>query len=205
YFGGDTEPEAAEMVEWLEAQDGVRTILPVWGADTRYRDWPVEVYGFRDDATYRDHWPMLQQSANLWDTTAAGKTLLASEQLARRYDLAVGDIITLPSLRGDLALPVAGIYSDYGNPRGQVMLSVAALEAYFPDAERLRFAARIDADRVAGILAAMRERFDVAPGQIVDQRSLKEFSQNVFERTFAVTLALNALTLGVAGAALLAS
>lgn len=205
YFGGDTEPEAAEMVQWLEAQDGVRTILPVWGADTRYRDWPVEVYGFRDDATYRDHWPMLQESANLWDTTAAGETVLASEQLARRYDLAVGDVITLPSPRGDLALPVAGIYSDYGNPRGQVMVSVEVLDTNFPDAERLRFAARIDPDRVAGILAAMRERFDVAPGQIVDQRSLKEFSQNVFERTFAVTLALNALTLGVAGAALLAS
>jgi putative ABC transport system permease protein len=205
YFGGDTEGEAGEMLQWLGQQDGVRTILPVWGADTRYRDWPVEVYGFRDDATYRDHWPMLQRSPDLWGRTAAGDAMLVSEQFARRFDLAVGDAITLAAPQGDLTLPVAGVYSDYGNPRGQVMVSVDVLEAHFPDAERLRFAARIDPDRVPEILGQMRERFDVAPGQIVDQRSLKAFSQNVFERTFAVTLALNALTLGVAGAALLAS
>jgi putative ABC transport system permease protein len=40
---------------------------------------------------------------------------------------------------------------------------------------------------------------------VVDQRGLKAVSQRIFERTFAVTVALNALTLAVAGIALLTS
>lgn len=205
YFGGDTEAESAEMAAWLESRDAVTAILPIWGSDTRYRDWPVEIYGFRDHETYRDNWPILSGTTNLWDETGAGRAMLVSEQLARRFDLRVGDRVTLPTPSGGWTLPVGGIYSDYGNPRGQIMVAVDDLLFHFPHTERMRFAARVDPDRAADVISAMRERFQVAPGQIVDQQALKTFSRNVFERTFAVTLALNALTLGVAGAALLAS
>jgi putative ABC transport system permease protein len=205
YFGGDTEDEAAEIVEWLEGQDGVDAILPVWSADTRYRDWPVEVFGFRQHPTYSENWPLLSAAGDVWTEAGAGRALLVSEQMARRFELSVGDVVELPTDSGDWTLPVAGIYSDYGNPRGQVMVSVDDLVERFPNAERLRFAARVDTTRLPELMDAMRARFDFAPGQLVDQSSLKDFSQRVFERTFAVTLALNALTLAVAGVALLAS
>ena len=100
---------------------------------------------------------------------------------------------------------IGAIYSDYGNPRGQIMIAVEELMARFPDAERGNFAVRVDAQAVDGLVGAMRARFKEGSVEIVDQRSLKQFSQRIFERTFAVTLALNTLTLVVAGVALLAS
>lgn len=73
-----------------------------------------------DHATYRAKWPMLEAMPNVWDEVAAGKALLANEQLARRNHLKLGDLVRLP---GGHALPVAGIFSDYGNPKGQVIIA----------------------------------------------------------------------------------
>ena len=47
--------------------------------------------------------------------------------------------------------------------------------------------------------------FGLPPDNMVDQASLKAFSLSIFERTFAVTGALNILTLGIAGVAILTS
>jgi len=53
---------------------------------------------------------------------------------------------------------------------------------------------------VPGLIATLRER----PGTAITDRSgLRASAERVFEKTFAVTLALNGLTLAVAGVALL--
>jgi putative ABC transport system permease protein len=53
------------------------------------------------------------------------------------------------------------------------------------------------------VLADLRATFPLDETQAVDQAALKDLSRRIFERTFAVTVALNALTLAVAGIALL--
>jgi putative ABC transport system permease protein len=55
------------------------------------------------------------------------------------------------------------------------------------------------------LIEALRAEFGAGIGRLLDQASLKTLSTRVFERTFVVTAALNALTLGVAGIALLTS
>jgi putative ABC transport system permease protein len=55
------------------------------------------------------------------------------------------------------------------------------------------------------LIEALRAEFGAGVGRLLDQASLKTLSTRVFERTFVVTAALNALTLGVAGIALLTS
>jgi putative ABC transport system permease protein len=49
------------------------------------------------------------------------------------------------------------------------------------------------------------ERFALDDEALIDQRQVKVLATDIFERTFAITRALNALTLGVAALALLAS
>jgi putative ABC transport system permease protein len=51
----------------------------------------------------------------------------------------------------------------------------------------------------------MREKFSLDDRNLVDQATMKAESKRVFNRTFAVTSALNAFTLAVAGIALLTS
>jgi len=55
---------------------------------------------------------------------------------------------------------------------------------------------------VPTLLAELRAAFGDR-AEAVDQRGLKDVSRRIFEKTFAVTVALNALTLAVAGIALL--
>ncbi len=195
--------QARAVAAWLEDQPSVTAVLPIWSARSRLADAPLELYGFRDDPTYRENWPLQSALPGAWDRVAAGGAALASEQLATRLGLRPGDVIEVPAPDGPRRLTIAAIYPDYGNPEGQIMLGLGALAAW-PDAERRRMAVRVAPERAAGLAADLRAAFDPPP-TVVDQRAIKEVSRGVFDKTFAVTVALNALTLGVAGVALLAS
>ena len=84
-------------------------------------------------------------------------------------------------------------------------MSPATLTARFPDVPRLRFGLRLPPDRAEALARDLIAEFDLPAGSVVDQASLKALSLDIFERTFAVTAALNVLTLGVAGLAMFAS
>ncbi len=205
YVTGTDEAQASAITAWLEGRPEVDAILPITSAETRVRDWPVEVYGFRDHATYRDNWPLLARAPDAWDAVAAGGAALVSEQMARRMDLRLGDAVEVPTPAGPWPLEVAAIYSDYGNPSGQMMVNLQAFDARWPDAERRRMAARVAPEAVEPLMADLSAAFALEGNAMIDQASLKTFSREVFEKTFTVTLALNALTLAVAGIALLTS
>ena len=100
---------------------------------------------------------------------------------------------------------VAGIYPDYGNPKGQIGIDIDALAAHWPDIARTRFGLRVAPAKVSELVAALREKFGLDSSRLLDQATLKAESTRIFNRTFSVTTALNAFTLGVAGVALLTS
>ena len=85
------------------------------------------------------------------------------------------------------------------------MIGLDALAAHWPDAAPRRLALRVGPAQAADLGAALRAQFGLATEQLVDQRALKAAARQVFEKTFAVTVALDALTLAVAGIALLTS
>ena len=68
-----------------------------------------------------------------------------------------------------------------------------------------RFGIRIAPDRAAALAEAIRRQFDLPDDAIIEQSRLKAQSLAIFENTFVVTAALNVLTLGVAGFAILTS
>ena len=200
YLYAADEAEAVRMRTYLQAR--VDVVLPIVSAETGLQGTPGEVFGLTDHATYRDNWPLLAQVPQVWDRLAAGEGALVNEQLARREGLWPGMLVDIGAAGRQ---PVLGVYSDYGNPRGQAYLGAGAFARAFPDAANLRFALRLDPAEAPAVQADLARRFDLDPDRIVDQAGIKAFSLGVFERTFAVTAALNVLTLGVAGFALWAS
>lgn len=204
YVTGRDDAEGQAITTWLEARPEVTAVLPIWNARTSFGGWPLEVYGFSDHPTYRDHWPLIAAAPDAWDDAAAGDAALVSEQFARRQGLAVGDTLTLPTPAGPWPLRIAGIYPDYGNADGQMMAAVASVSARWPDLDRRRMAVRVAPDAAPALVADLRAAFGL-DREVVDQRGLKALSEGIFERTFAVTVALNALTLLVAGVAMLTS
>jgi putative ABC transport system permease protein len=196
---------AAAIKAWLRQRSEVQAILTGGRSDVQISGAPVEVLGLPDHAAYREHWPLLQVRSDGWSKLPAGATCFISEQLSRRMNLSMGDRIDVPTPGGDWPLTVAGIYADYGNPKGQVAVNAPALFAHFPDLPQTRMALQVQSGKVAGLITAMSEKFGLAGRNLLDQATLKAESTRIFNRTFAVTTALNAFTLGVAGVALLTS
>jgi putative ABC transport system permease protein len=199
YVTARDEAQGAEVEAFLAPR--VDAVLPIVSAEEELAGAPGDVFGVIDHPIYRRNWPMLDAAPDVWDALAAGEGILVNEQLARREGLWTGDAVSV----GDRPIPILGVYSDYGNPQGQAILGMAAFEAaYGPIAPR-SFALRVAPGGVAELADALAARFDLPPEGVVDQASVKAFSLDVFERTFAVTAALNVLTLGVAAFALWAS
>lgn len=199
YLYAEDEAEAHAMTGYLQ---GRARILPVISAETMLEGAPGDVYGQADDPTYRDNWPLLDAVPDVWDRLAAGEGALVNEQFARRTGRWSGADADLGAAGQQRVL---GVYSDYGNPRGQAIVSLAVFESVFPQVPILRFGLRVDPEAAPSLARDLARRFDLPPDRIVDQAAIKALSLSIFEQTFAVTAALNVLTLGVAAFALWAS
>ena len=205
YVGAANDAQAIEIKAWLRERPEVEAILPGGRADTQLAGTPIEVLGLPDHATYRDNWPLLQSAENPWSKLRPGDTALVSEQLARRLKVSVGDRIEVPASGGSWPLRVVGIYADYGNPKGQIAVNFAALTRRFPEIPLTRMGLRVAPPKIPALISALQEKFGLDDRSVADQATLKAESTRIFNRTFAVTAALNAFTLGVAGIALLTS
>lgn len=200
YVTARSAQEADRLVAYLETH--AEAVLPIWHVEGEVAGQPAEIYGVADHPTYRDHWPLLERVPDVWEQVAEGQGLLVNEQLWRRADLVLGEPLALP---GGLTLPLVGVYSDYGNPVGQVMINVDVLTAHYPQVERLRFGVRVAPEKASALAEALRDAFGLPRDNVISQAGIKAFSLQVFERTFTVTGALNVLTLGVAAIAMFAS
>jgi putative ABC transport system permease protein len=126
--------------------------------------------------------------------------VLVSEPFARRYGARVGGTVTVPTPDGPQPFRVAGIYRDYSNDRGTVVMDRELYRTLFGD-DRITSVAVLAAEGVdpadlrRRILAAARDRFAVS---ISTNRELRREALRIFDRTFAVTRALEAIAVGVA-------
>ena len=205
YLSASDAAQADAIKAWLRGRSEVKAVLAGGRAETQMDGAPIEMFGLPDDATYRDHWPLLQSDADAWTRLPRGDIAFISEQLSRRVKLSRGDHLELPTPDGDWPLTVAGIYADYGNPKGQIAVNAAALFRHFPGTPQTRLALRVEHSKIPALITALSEQFGLDGRNLLDQASLKAESTRIFNRTFAVTAALNAFTLGVAGVALLTS
>jgi putative ABC transport system permease protein len=205
YISATDDAQATEIKTWLRERSEVEAVLPGSRAETQLAGAPIEVLGLADHATYRDNWPLLEQGANAWTRVGAGDACLASEQLSRRMRLAVGDRIAVATPGGNWPLEIVGIYADYGNPKSQIAVNFAALTRHFPQTPLTRIGLRVASPKIPALIAALQEKFALDDRNVADQATMKADSKRIFDRTFSVTAALNAFTLGVAGIALLTS
>lgn len=205
YLGAADNAQADSIKAWLRGRRDVLAVLAGGRAETQLDGAPVEVLGLPDDATYHDHWPLLQSETQAWAKLARGETCFISEQLSRRMNLPSGSRIVLQTPDGDWPLQVSGIYADYGNPKSQLAVDASSLFRHFPATPQTRLALRVEPGKIPALITALSEQFGLDGRNLLDQTQVKAESTRIFNRTFAVTAALNAFTLAVAGVALLTS
>ncbi|NBF06950.1 FtsX-like permease family protein [Pseudomonas sp. Fl5BN2] len=206
YINPQSPEQARRLQDGLPTQPGVTAVLPSWQVPLQVQGWPADLYGVIDHSTYRQHWPLLEAEGDApWEQLAADDTLMLSEQLARHLKVRLGERLNLPVPQGQWAPRVVGIYADYGNPKGHLLVNAEHLLAHWPGLTPNRFNLLLAPGATPALISALQQQFALDDNRIIDQARLKSWSLQVFERTFAATAALNSLTLGVSGVALFIS
>jgi len=200
YVTVEDDDQGTALSNWL-ARRGVTT-LPIRWSEVPHQGNTLRIYGVVDDATYRDKWPMLQAVPDAWEQVANGSGVMINEQLARRQNLWPKDLLTLNS---EWQMTVVGVYSDYGNPHGQAIMSLPVLLHHSDNVPNRQFGLRLSPEDVPALVKNIEQDFDIDTISMIDQAQIKARSLAVFDRTFVITGALNLLTLGVAGFAILTS
>ncbi|WP_028468728.1 ABC transporter permease [Neptunomonas japonica] len=215
-------PPAAQFAAidaWLVQRDVVHERLISADADSQLLEiatgsaasrrpgLPLLIFGITPGQTLMADWPLL---ATLGDRDAAWQALkygnaFVNEQLARGEGIVLGDRLSLATPGGGESVTVVGIYPDYGNPRGEVVMATHQVRRLFRVSPG-SIGVVMQPGEDAGLLRQqLIERFNLTPHSLRDQREVKTTATAIFERTFAITRALNGLTLGVAALALLAA
>ncbi|MGJ0504777.1 MAG: FtsX-like permease family protein [Methylocystis sp.] len=205
YFEAATPADAHDIEAWAHAQPEIFAVLPIWRAKTRIGGWPADVIGMTPHETYAAHFPLIEATPGVWTDLHEQDAVLVSEQLARRLGVGVGATLDVPTSAQDWRARVVGVFPDYGNPKGQLRIDHDKLKRYFADASGIHYSLRVAPDASARVIENMQARFGDKIARIVDHAEVKTLSTDIFERTFAVTAALNTLTLIVSGVALFAS
>ncbi|MCA1437534.1 FtsX-like permease family protein [Bradyrhizobium sp. BRP20] len=205
YISASDNAQGTAIRNWLKDRSDVQAILSGGRAEAQVQGQPVELLGLPDHTLYRERWPLLDTAPRAWTRLVPGNAAFISEQLSRRLNVQIGDVVEVPAPGGTWELDIVGIYADYGNPKGQLTVNVAALIRQFPQTPQTRIGLIVARENIPGLIAALQKQFGLDDRRIADQATVKAESIRIFNRTFAVTSALNAFTLGVAGIALLTS
>ena len=124
---------------------------------------------------------------------------IVTEPFADKHHVHVGEVLQIPLGARTAALTVAGIYYDYSSDRGTVLVDRSTLLKYLPAQLFTNIAVYVepgaDATKVRRDLESRLRDF---PLMIAPNEVLRRAAVEVFDRTFAVTYALEAVAIVVA-------
>ena len=186
----------------LEAVPGVEDVGHYRTYPIRYRDTPATL-GLADVALYDRHSGIqfLEGPAPeaIWPQLAAGDSVIVSELFSYRHDVHTNDAILLPLGANVVELGVAGVFYDYSGERGFVIGDRNALLEHLPDRRvsslSVYLAPGADFETSREALARAVSGLEVL---VTPTRTLRERSIDTFDRTFAITWALEAIAIFVA-------
>ena len=134
--------------------------------------------------------------------------VIVSEPFTYKHRVKRGDTITLALGETRASFRIADVYYDYSSERGTVLMERGTLLRYLPDATPTNLAVYVAAG--ASAERVRREIEQAAVGRrilIFSNRDLRGEAIRIFDRTFAITYALEAIAvivavMGIAGALL---
>lgn len=139
-------------------------------------------------------------SAAAWNDFQHQQAVIVSEPYARRHRLHLGQSVRLNTDTGVHAFAIAGVFYDYSSEHGLIVMARSTYMKFWRDEVVTVVGLYLDANTDGTpTLAAARKLIEDQPALIArDNRTVREFSLQIFDRTFAVTEVLRALTLLIA-------
>jgi putative ABC transport system permease protein len=178
--------------------------IPGVASVDRFRAYPISYQGLPatlagGESTTSTHFLPGEDTAAILRTLATGNYAVVSEPFANKHKIHPGDAITLGLAGADRTFKVLGIYYDYSTERGYIILARRTLLQYLPDpaASNLAVTLKPGVDP-----AAVRQAIDnVVSGHAIlvfANSTLRRGAIEIFDRTFRITYALEAVAISVA-------
>lgn len=191
--------------------DLVASIPGVAAVDT-YRELTIELDGqpvalvSRDLRLHAERSRYLFVSGDSAETlkrTVASEGVVVSEVLARTHHLSAGGWLRLPTPSGEQAFRIHGVFYDYATDGGKIVMDRRLYRGLWQDETTTVLPVYVEED---ADLEAVRRRIDevirgVASAShpaIISNRELKQEILSIFDRTFAVTYALQFIAVAIA-------
>jgi putative ABC transport system permease protein len=184
----------AELVERAAALDGVLGVGLTRVSQRLAPSGPLEVIGVQLPPRGRAGFEILAGDVDtLWSAFEDGAAL-ASEPLATRLRLGVGDLLRLPTAQGPRDFTIAAIYRDYSSPQGVLTLALPHYQHAFDDRAIGGLGLYAKPEDAAALAVTLRGWAKDDPTlQVVTAAEVRTLSLEVFARTFAITDVLRML------------
>jgi putative ABC transport system permease protein len=136
----------------------------------------------------------------------AKNNIIVSEPFTYKHNVKTGDTITLALGAARANFTIVDVYYDYGSERGYILMDRDVLLRYLPDETPTNLAVFVAPDAKAA--EVRKEIQEAAAGHrilVFSDRDLRAEAVRIFDRTFAITYALEAVAvvvavMGIAGA-----
>lgn len=168
----------------------------------------IQLFLLRPHPDWLEHLPLVQGAASGLDSRLRGTdAVLVTEGFAAHQDLRVGDRLEITTPQGRRTFDIAGVYRDYSNPRGTVLMRAERYQggsmAGF-GSMGLRTVEGVPLEILEARLEAWLQEQD-APALVTRPDAIETESMAIFDRTFAITHLLRLITLLVAFVAILSA
>jgi putative ABC transport system permease protein len=133
--------------------------------------------------------------------------LIVSEPLSWRLQLEPGSKLTLMTPEGNRDFEVAGVYREYGNERGNVLINRSVYQALWRDNELTALGLYLQpGSNVNLVMAELRAAGAGRQALLIRSNAdIRDLSMKIFERTFTITRVLYWLAAAVAAIALVSA
>lgn len=146
----------------------------------------------------------LQSNPDTWQHFIKGEGILVSEPFAYHQRQTLGDKVALQTDAGKITLPIIGVFRDYSATQGMLVLPRNLYERYWQDRAissiGMVLKANADEQAVKAHLQRWAPELSEAGQALVirSNKDIRDFSLQVFDRTFAITHVLRVLVIIVA-------
>jgi putative ABC transport system permease protein len=197
---------SAEIADRIAQLPGVASVDRFRAYSISYDGLPATLAG--GESATSTHYLPGEDAGRIMALLPTGDFAVVSEPFANKHKIHVGDFLHLPLAGATRSFKVLGIYYDYSTERGYIILARRTLLKYLPDPASSNLAVNLAPGADA---ARVREAIDtVIAGRAVlvfANATLRRGAIEIFDRTFRITYALEAVAIcvavmGIAGALL---
>lgn len=187
--------EIANVELALEQFENVQTVYKQYYVDDNLNGLPI-LLGTKDKDTLEQTMVFQSRIDDFWSRFYQGEVVAISEPTAVKLGLSLASEFKLDVIPNK-ALRVGAVFHDYGSPNGEVLLAPKLWrESGFTDLPT-SLGIKVSGNPKS-VYKQLRTELNLHPSQLYDQAQIKSIALDIFSQTFAITRALNGVTLMVA-------